>query len=207
MKSEYVDGRVWGGILGGMTGGNALAIAVSLETGMRIGDVLRLEVSHLWDRSIKYTAAKTGKYAEVPCSERLIAALRANAVDGVCFPSRKGSKTPFRSRQAVWKNVRKAADRADVKPHVSPHSARKTYAVDLCHKKGFKAVQEALQHRYGSTTEVYAYADMRGNAFEPDAVVNKTYAKVLHKLSEILGVEISDEPPPPTLEFTGEEAL
>jgi len=204
VKSEYIDGRVWGGILGSMTGGNALAIAVSLETGMRIGDVLRLKVSHLWDRSIKYTAAKTGKRAEVQCSERLIAALRANAVDGVCFPSRKGSKTPYRSRQAVWKNVRTAADRAGVKPHVSPHSARKTYAVDLCHKQGFKAVQEALQHRYGSTTEIYAFADLRGNAYDPEAVINRTYEKVLHKLSTILGVEISDEPPPP---IYGEEAL
>lgn len=186
-----------------MTGANALAISVTLETGIRIGDVLRLKLSHLWDRSIEYTAAKTGKHAAVPCSERLIAALRANAKDGWCFPSRKGSKKPYRSRQAVWADVRKAARLAGVAPHISPHSARKTFAVDLLHKHGFAAVQEALQHRYGSTTEIYAFSNLRGQAIDPDAVVNKTYEKVLHKLSTILGVDISTDVPT----FRGEDDL
>lgn len=206
MRSEYIDGRQWQTMLGSMTGYNALAIAVALETGMRIGDILRLQVTQLRDSSIEFTAAKTGKRAIVHCSEKLIAALRANAVKGVCFPSRSGSASPFRSRQAVWRDVRKAATMAGIVPHVSPHSARKTFAVDLCHKRGFSAVKEALQHKYDSTTDIYAYSDMRGNPFEPDAVVDKAYRKVLHKLSTMLGVEISpDEPTVP--EIVGEDEL
>lgn len=193
MKSEYIDGRQWQTLLGSMTGYNRLAIAVSLATGMRIGDVLHLTTDQIGDGAIEYTAAKTGKHARVECSEKLCTALRANAVDGVCFPSRKGSNTPFRSRSAVWYDVRKAAKLAGLVPHVTPHSARKTFAVDYCHKRGFNAVKEVLQHKYDSTTEIYAYSDLRGKPFEPDAVVDKAYRKVLHKLSTILGVEISEE--------------
>lgn len=207
MKAEYIDGGLWRGMVGSMTAQNALAITVSLETGMRIGDVLRLEVSNLLDSSITYTAAKTGKQGTAQCSERLICSLRANAVNGICFPSRKGAKSPYRSRQAVWKDVRKAATYAGIKPHVSPHSARKTFAVDLYHKRGIGAVQQALQHKYQTTTNLYALADVQGAEYNRVAMENRVYEKVLQRLSTMLGVSIEPEEEPEPLCFTGEDDL
>ena len=207
MKAEFIDGSVWRGLVGSMTYANALAIAVSLETGMRISDVLRLKVSDLSDSSISYTAAKTGKQGTAPCSERLIHALKGNAEGGICFPSRWGAKTPFRSRQAVWKDVRKAAKYAGIKPHVSPHSARKTFAVDLYHKRGIGAVQEALQHKYTGTTNLYALADVQGAEYNREAMEESVYRKVLQRLSTMLGVSIEPEEEPEPLNFTGEDEL
>lgn len=206
MKSEYIDGELWRGIVSGMTPSNALAIAISLETGMRIGDVLRLETRDLMENGIMYIAEKTQKRGMAKCGEKLLNALRENAVDGVCFPSRFGAKGKYRTRQAVWKNVRKAAKNAGIKPHVSPHSARKTFAVELRKKSGIGAVQEALQHKYKTTTNLYAFADVQGAEYNREAIVNETAAKVLEKLGALLGINLS-EPPPEPLEFYGEDEL
>lgn len=42
---------------------------------------------------------------------------------------------------------------------VSPHSFRKCFAVDVYHRDGIKAVQEALQHARMDVTEIYALSD------------------------------------------------
>ena len=205
MKSEYIEGEIWNAILGGMTPANARAVAVSLETGMRIGDVLKIRVSDLTDTGICYVAEKTGKQGFAPCNEKLLAILRTNAAGDICFPSRFGAKGEYRSRQAVWKNVRKAATYAGIKPHISPHSARKTFAVDLRRKKGVGAVQEALQHKYNGTTNLYAFADVQGLEFNHDRIVSDTTEKVLARLGELLGMRLTE--PPPLPEFSGEEDL
>ena len=44
--------------------------------------------------------------------------------------------------------------------NVSPHSARKTYAVELRKEEGLAAVQSELQHNNMSTTMLYAFADL-----------------------------------------------
>ena len=207
MKSEYIDDYVWQGVLGGMTSANARAIAVSLETGMRVGDVLRLELSNLLDNGIAYTAQKTGKEGFARCSEKLLNVLRDNAdKEGVCFPSRFGAKGKYRTRQAVWKNTRKAVKNAGLKAHVSPHSARKTFAVDLRRREGVGAVQEALQHRYGTTTNAYAFADLQGMDYGRERIVNEATEKVLERLGEILGINLAEKTPEP-FDIYGEDDL
>jgi integrase len=196
MRSEYITREVWEALLPSMTYENALAIAVSLETGLRIGDVLRLQVSDLSDSNISYTAQKTGKSGIAACSPSLIARLRSNAHGGTCcFPARMGSKHPCRSRQAVWANVRKAATAAGIKPHVSPHTARKTYAVDLYHRRGIAAVQAALQHGSVNTTNLYALADAQGATYDRDRLVRDVAAEVMRRLSQTIGVDLDAEPP------------
>ncbi len=197
---------MWGAIAGGMTPANARAIAVSLETGLRIGDVLRIEVDDLADGGIYYTAQKTGKAGFARCSEKLLEILRDNAVDGVCFPSRYGAKGKYRSRQAVWKDVRKAVKNAGLKAQISPHSARKTFAVDLRRREGVGAVQAALQHRYGTTTNEYAFADLQGMDYGRERIISETTERVLGRLSEILGVNLLEKTPEP-LDIRGEEDL
>lgn len=204
MQSQYIDREVWRAIMPCMTRDNALAIAVSLETGLRIGDVLALQVSDLSDSSIAYTAQKTGKAGSAPCAARLIDILRSNARGGYCFPPRRGSKSPHRSRQAVWANVRQAAQRTGIKPHVSPHSARKTYAVQLYHRRGIAAVQAALQHDDVNTTNLYALADLQGATYDRDRLVRDVTDAVMRRLAVTLGVDL-DPPEPPTI--YGEDEL
>lgn len=175
-----------------MTRQNALAIAVSLDTGMRIGDVLHLEEENLVDDCIVYVAEKTDKPASAKCSSELISLLKENAVNGVCFPSRAGAKGKYRTRQAVWHDVRKAATCAGIKPHVSPHTARKTFAVELRRRLGVGAVQAALQHRYPTTTNLYAFADVQGIEYNRESIVSETARKVIDRLSEIFGMDLNE---------------
>ena len=207
MKSEFIEADIWQGIISGMTPANARAIAVALETGMRIGDVLRLEVSNLLDSGISYTAQKTGKTGFATCSAKTLQLLRDNAdKTGVCFPSRFGSKGKYRSRQAVWKDVKRAVNNSGLKAHVSPHSARKTFAVDLRRREGVGAVQKALQHRYGTTTNEYAFADLQGMDYGRERIVNEAVEKVLERLGDMLGIDLSEKTPKP-LDFYGEDDL
>lgn len=206
MKSDYIELDIWGAIAGGMTSANARAIAVSLETGMRIGDVLRIELADLSDGGISYTAQKTGKAGFARCSTKLLDILRENAVDGICFPSRRGAKGKYRTRQAVWKNTRKAVVNAGIKPHVSPHSARKTFAVDLRRRKGVEAVQEVLQHKYPTTTNLYAFADLQGAEYNRAAIVDEATEKVLKRLGDLLGISLNDTPKK-RLDIYGEDDL
>lgn len=204
MQSQYIDRDVWRAIMPCMTRDNALAIAVSLETGLRIGDVLALQVSELSDTCINYTAAKTGKHGSAPCTAQLLDLLRQNARKGYCFPPRRGSKSPHRSRQAVWANVRQAARRTGIKPHVSPHSARKTYAVQLYHRRGIAAVQAALQHDDVNTTNLYALADLQGATYDRDRLIRDVTDAVMQRLAVTLGVDLE---PPEKPCITGEDDL
>lgn len=186
MQAQFISREAWGLLLPHMTPSNALAIAVSLETGLRIGDVLRLRVSHLLDNGFYYVSCKTGKSGFAECGKEILALLRKNARDGICFPSRKGSVSPFRSRQAVWQDVRKAASRLGLTVHVSPHSARKTFAVDLYHKKGISEVQKALQHSSPHVTNLYALADLQGVEYNKKAIEDAVFKRVLERLEVIL---------------------
>lgn len=206
MKSEYVDRAVWEAIIPNMPYDTALAVMVSLETGIRTGDVVGLRVENLAANGINYTAQKTGKQGFAPCRVELLSALHKNAENGWCFPpARLTCKTKHRTRQAIWSGVRKAAERAGLKPHVSPHSARKTFAVDFYHKKGIKALQEVLQHGDVNTTNLYALSNMQGAEYNRERLVDEVSERVLELLSKTLDVDLT--PPPPRPQIVGEDEL
>lgn len=141
---------------------NALALRVSLETGARISDVLALREENLQGRTLRYVAAKTGKPDRKVITADLAGKLRRNAANGFFFPGRYGDKP--KTRQAVWKDLKRAAVMAGVSPAgLSPHFARKDYAVEVFHEKGFAAAQEALQHDRADTTMLYCFADVLSN--------------------------------------------
>lgn len=143
---------------------NVLALRVSLETGLRIDDVLSLRTENLKGRTIVGTAEKTGKPFKKTLSADLAKRLKQVKGSIYIFPHRL-KKDKHRTRQAVWKDVKKAARLLGIKGNIAPHSARKTYAVELFKDKGIAAVQEQLQHDRLNTTMIYAFADMldRGN--------------------------------------------
>lgn len=74
------------------------------------------------------------------------------------FPSKGNPDKPIH-RTTVYRAIKKAA--SNYVQNITPHSARKVFAVDLFQRTGdIGRVQEALRHDYLSTTLLYAFADV-----------------------------------------------
>lgn len=164
MRTDYIDPDLYKTIFLHMTYDNALALEVSLHTGMRIGDVLKVRPSDLRSDGLHFVAEKTGKAGVAPISRRLAEKLVKNGNEYFCFPHRDSPRTKHRTRQAVWKDVKRAADLVRAAgliddQNVAPHSGRKTFAVVDKAAHGTAHVQAALQHSNRSTTEIYTESD------------------------------------------------
>lgn len=157
MKTEYLLQREIEVVLATLTPENALVMRVALHTGLRVGDVLSLKTDNLKSR-FWVTESKTGKRRQVGLPEPLLSDLKNNAGEIWVFPGRDPTK--HRTRQAVWKDVKRAAKAMRLPQNVAPHSARKVYAVDLLARYGdIDRVRRALNHGSESVTLIYALAD------------------------------------------------
>jgi integrase len=164
MRTDYIEPELYKLIYLHMTYDNALALEVSLSTGLRIGDVLKVRPSDLQSDGLHFVAEKTGKSGIAPISRRLADKLRSNGNDWWCFPHRDSPRLKHRTRQAVWKDVKRAAEIVRSSGllddrNVAPHSGRKTFAVVDKAAHGAAHAQEALQHSSRATTEIYTEAD------------------------------------------------
>lgn len=105
------------------------------------------------------TEQKTGKRRQVGLPDWLIKDIWAHSGGSEwAFPGRKPGKP--RTRQAVWKDLKRAqrAFRLDI--NIGTHSMRKDYAVDLMEKYGdIEKVRRALNHDSSTVTMLYAMAD------------------------------------------------
>ena len=191
-KTDYLPEAEYNRIYPYMSRDNALALEVAVATGMRIGDVLKIRKRDIVGTSVRYTAQKTGKKGVAPLPRHLADILRkrcSRAADYV-FPG--SGKTGHRTRQAVWKDVRKAAELAGIDDRlIAPHSARKTFAVELMHSKGIEAVQEALQHSRRDVTELYALSDIGGAGLEQTIAV--VFSRLMPHLIDRIAVAVADE--------------
>lgn len=159
MRTEYMLDREVELVLAALTETNRLVMRTALHTGLRIGDVLALTPDklkpHFW-----VTEQKTGKARQIGLPEPLLSDLKSHAGEKWVFPGRNPDK--HHTRQAVWKDVKRAAAAFRLRQNVGPHSARKVYAVDLLKKYGDIAkVKKALNHSSEAVTLIYAMADMQ----------------------------------------------
>lgn len=157
MRTEYMLEQEVELVLSALTDTNRLVMRTALQTGLRVGDVLALKPDrlkpHFW-----VTEQKTGKARQVGLPEPLLSDLKKHAGQLWVFPGRDPRK--HHSRQAVWKDVKRAAEAFRLKQNVGPHSARKVYAVELRKKYGdIERVMRALNHSSESVTLIYAMAD------------------------------------------------
>jgi integrase len=164
MRTDYINPDLYKIIFLHMTYDNALALEVSLHTGMRIGDVLKIRPDDVQSDGIHYVAEKTGKAGVAPISRRLADKLLRNGNRWWCFPHRDAPRLKHRTRQAVWKDVKRAAQLVRMDgliddQNVAPHSGRKTFAVVDKAQHGADHAQTALQHSSRSTTEIYTESD------------------------------------------------
>lgn len=183
MRTDYLNPQIYNRLYGVMTYDNVLALRISLETGLRIDDVLSLKRDDLTGRTISGIAEKTCKPFKKPISQDLANRLKGLNRKGFLFPHRL-KPNEHRTRQAVWANMKKAAKVIGVELNAAPHSARKTYAVEVFKDRGLGAAQNELQHDRVSTTMLYAFSDMLSSNSTKNnkSVVNTTDLELFAEL-------------------------
>ena len=189
MRADYINPDIYTRVYHLLVYENALALRTSLETGLRISDVLNIEVKNFHGTKIDFIAQKTGKKGVKKISADLAKRLRSIAGERWIFTGRSGCKP--RTRQTVWKDVKKAADQLNIKDNLTCHSARKTYAVELFHDQGINKVQKELQHNRLDTTMIYAFADIlngnRSKMTDNEDKIEQIYKMVLEIYKYIFG--------------------
>lgn len=144
-------------VLAALMPSNRLVLRVILHTGLRISDVLRLKPEDIQPRKW-ITEQKTKKRRLIGMPDSLRRDLLQESSEFWVFPGRVPSKP--RTRQAVWADVKRAAALFRLPQNVGTHSMRKVYSVRLLEKYGnIERVRKNLNHRYLSTTLIYAAAD------------------------------------------------
>lgn len=158
VKSQYIDKIGFALLLDEMHTLNALALRVCIETGIRIGDVVALPRAALNGCTIRTVAQKTKKDVVAEVDAATASALRSASNGLWLFPSHRSASGHI-VRQTVWRDVTRVARKLGLREHVTPHSARKFFAVEEYRKNGIEAAQARLQHDRVFTTFLYAFSD------------------------------------------------
>ena len=159
MRTEYLLQREVEQVLDLLTVENRLLARLLLHTGLRVGDALELRPEQLRP-NFWITEQKTGKRRQVGLPEPLLSDLREAAGKWWVFPGADPRK--HRTRQALWKDVKRAARACRLTANAAPHSLRKVYAVELLERYGdIDRVRRALNHGGIEVTMIYAMADKR----------------------------------------------
>lgn len=163
MRSEYILPEILYCVIDELTYANGLAMLAALKTGLRIDDVLSLKRGELRLR-MTVREKKTGKSKRVYFGVELYKALKGFALQSplnstFVFPNRCNAKK-HRTRQAVYKDVKKAVEKLRLTGQISPHSARKCAAVREFKRTGsLESVKNFLNHDRELTTLIYALSD------------------------------------------------
>ena len=158
MRSACVGKAEIEKVLAALTDENRRVMRVCLETGLRVSDVLSLRTEQIQKQRFTVRESKTGKSRRIRLSAGLWDDLLLHAGRYWVFESRCDIMR-HRTRQAVWKDVRRAAVAFRLRDHVSPHSARKAYATDLLNRGySLEEVSRKLNHSDYATTLVYLSA-------------------------------------------------
>lgn len=132
---------------------------IGAHNGLRISDVLRLQVQHVRAYRPTIREQKTGKakrlYIPSKLRQQLIATTEDKQPSDWLFPSPNDPTKPI-SRQAVYKAFRRAERKRGGTKHIGTHTMRKNYAQKLLRKgASLKRIQAKLNHRYLSDTLRY----------------------------------------------------
>lgn len=165
-RSSYVEPTSLGLVLAALQPANRLVFEVMLATGLRVSDVLNIKTAQVKRQRFTVKEQKTGKSRRVLIPRELQLRILRQAGRLYAFEGRYDWRK-HRTRQAVWLDCSRCArffqhGGAVPKGTVSPHSARKVYAVDEYHRTGdLDAVRQKLNHdpTHVATTLLYALSD------------------------------------------------
>jgi integrase/recombinase XerD len=134
-------------------------------TGARVSEAVDLDVDDVIDREIVRLTGKGDKQRIVPLGSYAREALDAYLVRARPVLSTRGKATPALflgirgqrvSRQNAWLIIKKAAERAELKREISPHTLRHSFATHLLEGGAdVRVVQELLGHASVATTQLY----------------------------------------------------
>ncbi len=166
MRSEWAKRDTIKNILAALTPENRLACETSLVTGLRINDVLSIPTEKWRKQRFTVREQKTGKRKFVRLPADLMR--RGLSISGASYVfEHRLDGRKHRTRQAVFKDIKRACKAFRLSENVTPHSMRKVYAVDYYSRTGsIKKVQHLLNHSDEAVTMIYAMADCidkRGN--------------------------------------------
>lgn len=157
MRTEYMLRAELEHVLSLLMPQNRLIMRLMLHTGMRLSDALELRPEAIKPTGW-YTERKTGKRRRYGIQEPLLSQIRSQMSQDWAFPGRVATR--HKTRQAVWRDVKRAAAAVRLPQNVGPHSARKIYAVALMAKYGdIERVRRNLNHGSAGVTAIYAMAD------------------------------------------------
>lgn len=163
MRSEWVPKGEFEHILAVMQPENRLALEISLSTGLRIDDVLALKTNQVKKQRFTIREEKTGKTRLIRLPKELLDRCISCSGQHYVFEHRLNGRQ-HRTRQAVFKDLKKVCKMIGVKENLAPHSARKIYAVEEFNrsKGNLKKVQKLLNHDNEAVTMLYAMANIMG---------------------------------------------
>jgi integrase len=157
-QSRWIKPPIFNALLLLMQPENAEALRISMDYGLRIGDVLKMPTEALRKPYWSFKESKTGKRRRVRLSQTHKDVLWTFAGKNFVFEHRL-DQNKHRTRQTVYKDIKRLANALGYKG-ISPHSARKIYAVSAYHKCGdLTKVQKWLNHSDPAVTALYALAD------------------------------------------------
>ncbi len=130
---------------------------LELPTGSGTAGAPGVSAVRLHGKGGKERLVPVGRYAVDAVSAYLVRGRPALAVKGrggpALFLNQRGNRL---SRQSAWAVIRRAAERADLTEHVSPHTLRHSFATHLLDGGAdVRVVQELLGHASVTTTQIY----------------------------------------------------
>ena len=153
MRSEYINPDDLKLILKHMQPDNALALVVASKSGLRISDVLKIRPSDIVGNTVSFVAMKTGKAGTFKLPKKMIEQMFDNSNYLWVFPGRTPNQ--HKTRQAVYTDMIKARELAKIKTHVTPHSTRRLFAVEIANNEGINSAMKKLQHSNSDITRLY----------------------------------------------------
>ena len=159
MRTKALERDTMEHVLALLTRPNELACRIALAHGLRIGDVLRLRRWQVEQDSVTIREEKTGKRRRIRWTELQRRQLLSIAGDVYVFEGRNDPKK-HRTRQAVWKDIRRASEALRLKGGVGTHTMRKSFAVRKYAACGdMRKVKALLNHSNEAITMLYALAE------------------------------------------------
>jgi len=139
-------------------------------TGARVSEAVGLDVDDVTDGDILRVRGKGSKERIVPIGSYARAAVDAYLTRARPELARRGKASPRLflgargaplSRQSAWLVIQAAAERANLKAHVSPHTLRHSFATHLLQGGAdVRVVQELLGHASVATTQIYTHVSV-----------------------------------------------
>ena len=148
---------------------NRAILEIFYASGLRVSEVTSLNVNAIdFENATIRVVGKGSKTRLVPCAHSTLLLLKryihevrplldVNGTSKYLFLSNNGRKL---DRERIWGIVKLAAETANIRKNVHPHTLRHSFASHLlAHGADLRVIQEMLGHSSISTTEVYTHVD------------------------------------------------